>query len=87
MGPMRLTHVPLRGPCGVYCGGTHRRCRNAGQGDRAELAKPPVMEPKIDELTRHIEKYNCLIEHIYKLEQDVAVVRRNADTLEEKSDR
>lgn len=51
------------------------------------LRSRTVMESKIDELTRHIEKYNCLIEHIYKLEQDVAVVRRNADTLEEKSDR
>ena len=51
------------------------------------LRSRTVMEPKIDEFTRHIEKYNCLIEHIYKLEQDVAVVRRDADTLEEKSDR
>lgn len=51
------------------------------------LRSRTVMESKIDELTRHVEKYNCLIEHIYKLEQDVAVVRRNADTLEEKSDR
>lgn len=51
------------------------------------LRSRTVMEPKIDELTRYIEKYNCLIEHIYKLEQDVAVVRRDADTLEEKSDR
>lgn len=53
----------------------------------SNLRSRTVMEPKIDELTRHIEKYNCLIEHIYKLEQDVAVVRRDADTLEEKSDR
>lgn len=51
------------------------------------LRSRTVMEPKIDELTRRIEKYNCLIEHIYKLEQDVAVARRDADTLEEKSDR
>ena len=51
------------------------------------LRSRTVMESKIDELTRHVEKYNCLIEHIYKLEQDVAVVRRTADTLEEKSDR
>ena len=51
------------------------------------LRSRTVMEPKIDELTQHIGKYNCLIEHIYKLEQDVAVVRRDADTLEEKSDR
>lgn len=27
-----------------------------------------VMELKIDELTRRVEKHNCLIERIYKLE-------------------
>lgn len=27
-----------------------------------------MMEPKIDELTRRVEKRNCIIERIYKLE-------------------
>lgn len=45
-----------------------------------------VMELKIDELTWRVEKRNCLIERIYKLEQDMAVVRRDVDALEERSD-
>lgn len=52
----------------------------------SSLRSRTVMELKIDELTRHVEKYNRL-EHIYKLEQDVAVVKRDADTLEERSGR
>jgi len=46
-----------------------------------------VMELKIDELARRVEKHNCLIERTYKLEQDMAVVRRDVDTLEERSGR
>lgn len=46
-----------------------------------------VMELKIDELTRRIEKHNCLIERTYKLEQGTAVVRRDVDALEERSGR
>ena len=46
-----------------------------------------VMELKIDELTRRVEKHNCLIERTYKLEQDMAVVRRDVDALEERGGR
>lgn len=46
-----------------------------------------VMELKIDELVRRVEKHNCLIERTYKLEQDMAVVRRDVDALEERSGR
>lgn len=46
-----------------------------------------VMELKIDELTRRVEKHSCLIERAYKLEQDMAVVRRDVDALEERSGR
>lgn len=46
-----------------------------------------VMELKIDELTRRVEKRNRLIERTYKLEQDMAVVRRDVDALEERSGR
>lgn len=46
-----------------------------------------VMELKIDELIRRVEKRNCLIERTYKLEQDMAVVRRDVDALEERSGR
>ena len=41
----------------------------------SNLRSRTMMELKIDKLTRHVEKYNCLIEHICKLEQDAAVVR------------
>lgn len=44
-----------------------------------------VMELKIDELTQRVEKHNCLIERTYKLEQDMAVVRRDVDALKERS--
>lgn len=44
-----------------------------------------MMELKIDELTRRVEKHNCLIERTYKLEQDMAVVRRDVDALKERS--
>lgn len=44
-----------------------------------------VMELKIDEPTRRVEKRNYLIERTYKLEQDMAVVRRDVDAPEERS--
>lgn len=34
-----------------------------------------VMEVKIDNLAKQVEKHNCLIERTYALEQDVAVVK------------
>ena len=46
-----------------------------------------VVELKIDELIRRVEKRNRLIERTYKLEQDMAVVRRDVDALEERSGR
>ena len=45
------------------------------------------MELKIDEPSRRVEKHNCLIERTYKLEQDMAVVRRDVDAPEERSGR
>ncbi len=44
-----------------------------------------VMEVKIDELSRHVQKRNCLVERTYRLEQDMTVVRRDVDTFEERS--
>lgn len=44
-----------------------------------------VMEVKIDELSRRVEKHNCLVERPYRLEQDVALARRVVDALEERS--
>ena len=43
-----------------------------------------VMEVKIDELSRRVEKHNCLVERTYRLEQDVALVRRDVESLEGK---
>lgn len=45
-----------------------------------------VMEQKIDELTRRVEKHNCLVERTYLLERDVAVLRNDVDALERKAD-
>lgn len=86
MGPLKLVHVLLGGPCGVYCGGAHRR-RDAGRVIASNSRSRAVMELKIDELARRVEKHNCLIERTYKLEQDMAVVRRDVDALEERSGR
>lgn len=44
-----------------------------------------VMEVKIDELSKRVEKHNCLVERTYRLEQDMAVVRRDVDALEERN--
>ena len=43
-----------------------------------------VMEVKIDELSRRVEKHNSLVERTYRLEQDMALVRRDVDALEER---
>ena len=40
-----------------------------------------VMEVKIDELRRQVEKYNSLIERTYRLEQDVAVLRNDVESI------
>lgn len=46
-----------------------------------------VMEQKIDELTRRVEKHNCLVERTYLLDRDVALLRNDVDGLERKADR
>jgi len=46
-----------------------------------------VTEQKIDELTRRVEKHNCLVERTYQLERDVALLRNDVDGLERKADR
>lgn len=40
-----------------------------------------VMEVKIDNLTRQVERHNCLIERTYPLEQDVAVVKTEIENM------
>lgn len=42
-----------------------------------------VLEQKVDELSRRVEKHNCLVERTYRLERDVALVRRDVESLEE----
>ncbi len=44
-----------------------------------------VMEQKIDELTRRVDKHNCLIERTYLLERDTAILRNDVDDLERKA--
>ena len=41
-----------------------------------------VLEQKVDELSRRVEKHNCLVERTYRLERDVALVRRDVESLE-----
>lgn len=43
-----------------------------------------VMEQKIDELTRRVEKHNCLVKRIYLFERDVTVLRNDIESLEKK---
>ena len=42
-----------------------------------------VMEVKIDNLARQVEKHNCLMERTYALERDVSVVRAEIDNMME----
>ncbi len=44
-----------------------------------------VLEAKVDELSRRVEKHNCLVERTYRLERDVALVRRDVESLEERT--
>ena len=44
-----------------------------------------VMEQKIDEFTRRVDKHNCLIERTYLLERDTAILRNDVDDLERKA--
>ena len=44
-----------------------------------------VLEAKVDELSRRVEKHNCLVERTYRLERDMALVRRDVESLEERT--
>lgn len=46
-----------------------------------------VLEEKVDELSRRVEKHNCLVERTYMLEREVAVVKRDVESLEGKVER
>ena len=46
-----------------------------------------VMEQKTDELTRRVEKHNCLVERSHLLERDVAVLKNDVEGLERKADK
>ena len=46
-----------------------------------------VLEEKVDELSRRVEKHNCLVERTYRLERDMALVRRDVESLEERTGR
>ncbi len=43
-----------------------------------------VMEVKIGALTERVEKHNRVLERTYRLEQEMAVVRNDVDTLKGK---
>ena len=46
-----------------------------------------VMELKIDELARKVEKHNQMIERQYRIEQDVAVLKNDVVTLYKREER
>lgn len=48
----------------------------------SNLCSRVVMEAKINGLIKRIEKHNCLVERTYRLEQNMAVIRRNAESLD-----
>ena len=43
-----------------------------------------VMEVKLDNLTRKVEKHNQVLERTYALEQNMAVARNDIETLKRK---
>ena len=45
-----------------------------------------VMEIKIDLLSKRVEKHNTLIERTYRLEQDVAVMKHDVQSLAERTE-
>lgn len=44
-----------------------------------------VMEVKIDELSKRVEKHNNLIERTYDLEKDMVAVKHDLEALEKRS--
>lgn len=44
-----------------------------------------VMETKIDELTRRVEMHNRMVERTFRLEQDMTIVKRDIETLSERT--
>ena len=53
----------------------------------SNLRSRAVLEQKVDELSRRVEKHNCLVERTYRLERDVALVKRDVESLEERGAR
>lgn len=43
------------------------------------------METKIDELTRRVEMHNRMVERTFRLEQDMAVAKRDIKALSERT--
>ena len=44
-----------------------------------------IMEVRIDELSRHVEKHNNMVERTYKLERDMALARIDIDAIKEEA--
>ncbi len=44
-----------------------------------------IMEVRIDELSRHVEKHNNMVERTYKLERDMALARNDIDAIKEEA--
>jgi outer membrane murein-binding lipoprotein Lpp len=44
-----------------------------------------IMEVRIDELSRHVERHNNVVERTYKLERDMALARNDIDAIKEEA--
>jgi outer membrane murein-binding lipoprotein Lpp len=44
-----------------------------------------IMEVRIDELSRHVERHNNMVERTYKLERDMALARNDIDAIKEEA--
>lgn len=81
MGPVLLGGVVH----GVDLGGAHRGAVTLAGVVASNSRSRAVLEQKVDELSRRVEKHNCLVERTYRLERDVALVRRDVESLEERA--
>lgn len=52
----------------------------------SNLRSQAVMAVRIDELAKHVEKHNGVIERTYALEQDIAVAKRDIADLRERTE-
>lgn len=63
------------------------RRRSLGRVVLSNSSSCAVMEAKIDEPTKHVEKLGCLTERAYHLELDATMIRHNVKSLNKRKGR